>query len=504
MTDGDKAAKFLETLVVSEGPRAGQTVKLAPFQRQFVKNALRKRTDTAILSVARGGGKSTLSAGLALGSLIGEWKPEPRRQIILAARSRDQAAICWNHARAFAAGLPEDIQARLTFRRAPRLEIELEADDGPHVLSAIAADARNALGMAPSLIVCDERAHWPDGRGDDLEQSLMTGLHKRGGRCIMISTSAPTDSHAFSRWIDNPPTGAHVAEYRPAPGLPPDDLDSLLLANPGARYGVGASVQALQEQAKRAIERGGHALTSFRLFVRNERVSAEARDVLVTLDEWLACETADPPPRQGEVIIGIDLGGSASMTAAAFFWPATGRLEVKGWFPTDPSLLARGQADGVNSRYCEMQDRGELAVLGNKTVPVAQWLAEVMQRVQGLQIGAVVADRYKQAELAEAMQAAGVRCPVIWRGMGFRDGSEDIERFRRQVYDGTVMIAPSLLMRSALSDAVCLRDPANNAKLAKARSLGRIDAAAATVLAVAEGARRRARPVVQARAPQWA
>jgi phage terminase large subunit-like protein len=58
-------------------------------------------------------------------------------------------------------------------------------------------------------------------------------------------------------------------------------------------------------------------------------------------------------------------------------------------------------------------------------------------------------------------------------------------------------------LRSAFADAVTLRDPANNMKLAKARSTGRIDAAAATVLAVAEGARMRGRPVKRARM-QWA
>lgn len=45
-----------------------------------------------------------------------------------------------------------------------------------------------------------------------------------------------------------------------------------------------------------------------------------------------------------------------------------------------------------------------------------------------------------------------------------------------------------------MSDAIVLNDPANNAKLAKARSLGRIDAAAATVLAVAQGQRMLAQP----------
>jgi phage terminase large subunit-like protein len=87
--------------------------------------------------------------------------------------------------------------------------------------------------------------------------------------------------------------------------------------------------------------------------------------------------------------------------------------------------------------------------------------------------------------------------------MGWRDGGEDIERFRRAVFEGAVQTTESLLMRSAMADAVCLRDPANNMKLAKARSTGRIDPAAAAILAVAEGARHKARPVRVARAPVW-
>ncbi len=80
---------------------------------------------------------------------------------------------------------------------------------------------------------------------------------------------------------------------------------------------------------------------------------------------------------------------------------------------------------------------------------------------------------------------------------------ETCERFRRAAYDGQVISTPSLLLRSAFADAVCLRDPANNLKLAKARSTGRIDAVAASVLAVAEGVRRTARPQNQGRAA-WA
>jgi phage terminase large subunit-like protein len=495
----ERAMHFMHSLCIPEGPNAGKPVNLAPFQRQFIQGALAEQTTTAVLSIARGNGKSAITAGLALGGLVGIWDRQPRREIVAAARTRDQGRIIWDFVAGFAASLPLELQRRLTYRRAPRLEIEFEGDGGGHVLRVIAADGKSALGGAPTMAILDERGHWALDRGDELEHAIFSGLGKRGGRGVVISSSAPDDTHPFSITLDHPQQGVYVQEHRPAPGLPADDAESLLIANPGADYGIGGSLAWLEGQAKRAIARGGSTLTAFRLYNRNERVSGECRDLLITVDEWLACETSDLPPRQGGVVIGIDLGGSASMTAAAFYWPETGRLECLGTFPSMPSLLDRGQSDGVAGRYVEMQDRGELTVLGDKTVPVAPWLVEVLRHVEGEAVIAITMDRYKQAELSEALARAGIRAPLVWRGQGFRDGGEDCERFRRAAFDGLVKARPSLLLRSAFSDAVCLRDPANNLKLAKARATGRIDAAAASVLAVAQGARVAAQPKTKAR-----
>src|SRR5690606_16744897 len=125
------------------------------------------------------------------------------------------------------------------------------------------------------------------------------------------------------------------------------------------------------------------------------------------------------------------------------------------------------------------------------TVPPGPWLASVVKLVEGSTISSIVGDRFRHAEFVEAMQGAGLsRIPFIWRGFGWKDGSEDIERFRRALFDGHVKTRPSLLLRSAMADAITLIDPAGNAKLAKGRSLGRIDPAAAAILAVAEGNRR--------------
>ena len=503
MTAATKALKFLRRLEVPEGPLSGRKVKIAPFQADFVRGALAPGVSVACLSIARGNAKSALSAGLALGALLGEWDRQPRREIPLVARTKDQARIAWNYVAAFARTLPDEVQAQLEFRRQPRYEIQFNDDNGPHVIRALAADGKSALGLSPApLALLDERAAWPADQGAELEHAILTALGKRGGRALILSTSAPDDANAFSRWLDEEQEGVYRQEHRPAPGLPADDVDSLLIANPGAPFGIGASTEWLVASARRAIAKGGSTLSAFRNLNRNERVSAENRDVLLTVDEWLACETADPPPREGQCIIGCDLGGSASMSAAVYYWPSSGRLEARGWFPSKPGLLDRGQRDGVGSRYVEMKDRGELDTLGEQTVPVAAWLVEVMRHVEDQNVAAIVADRYKQSEVGEALAKAGIRAPIVWRGMGYRDGNEDIQRTRRACYDGKVKSPVSLLMRSALADTVCLKDPAANLKLARSRSNGRIDPASAMTLAVAEGARIQARG--EKRPARWA
>ena len=499
-----RAIQFLSLLRVPEGKKAGKPLKLAEFQRKFVKGALASKITVGVLSIGRGNAKTALSAGLALGDLVGalEEIPQPKREIIFAARNRDQAKTAFQFLVGYIQGLPDADQSLFTIRRGSKLEVEF-AGNGGGLARVIAADGKSILGGAPTLAIMDERAAWEREKGDSLENAILSGLGKRDGRALIISTSAPDDANTFSRWLDEPPPGTYVQEHRPAFGLPADDLESLLIANPGASEGIGAPPEWLVSAAQRAIARGGSALSSFRNLNRNERVSTENRSVLVTIDEWMAAEVSPDalPEREGPCILGIDLGGSRSMSAAAFYWPETGRLEALGTFPATPSLADRGAADGVSDRYCQMQERAELSVMGEATVPPGPWLAQIVRHLNGITPDCIVGDRYRHAEFVEAVNNAGLgRVPIIWRGFGWKDGSEDTERFRRTLFDGEVKVAPSMLLRFAFSDAITLVDPAGNHKLAKARSLGRIDAAAATVLAVAQGARMKAAPTRKARA----
>ena len=165
-TNAAKAVAFLETLVVPEGPRAGERLRLAPFQRQFVEGSLDPAVDLAALSVGRGNAKSALSADIALGALLGIWDRQPRRDVIIAGRTRDQARVAWNFAQAFCTSLPDDMQRQIIFRRSPRLEIAYEGDGGDHVLRAVPIVTFGVvilLGMASA---------WADG---DMQQPVDSG-----------------------------------------------------------------------------------------------------------------------------------------------------------------------------------------------------------------------------------------------------------------------------------------------------------------------------------------
>lgn len=119
---GEAVCNFLQSLKIPEGRNAGTDLKLAPFQRDFVLGGLAPNIRNAVLSVGRGNAKSALAAGVALAHLLGISDRQPRRDVIIAARTKEQARNLWAFAQAFCSTLPEVVQAQLAFVRAPAMK----------------------------------------------------------------------------------------------------------------------------------------------------------------------------------------------------------------------------------------------------------------------------------------------------------------------------------------------------------------------------------------------
>ena len=208
--------------------------------------------------------------------------------------------------------------------------------------------------------------------------------------------------------------------------------------------------------------------------------------MICSLADWRACLSDDPPERDAECVVGFDLGGSASMTSLVCLWPRSGRLEVFGAFPSTPDLRARGAADGVGGLYQQMADRGELATYEGRVTPVSAFLADCAARLAGDRVVAAGADRFRRAEAIQALESAGLRWPMMWRGQGaaaVADGSHDVRSFQKRVLSRRLAAAPSLLMASAIAESSIRYDATGNPALEKGRARARIDALSAAVIA---------------------
>ena len=198
--------------------------------------------------------------------------------------------------------------------------------------------------------------------------------------------------------------------------------------------------------------------------------------------------------RKAAYILGLDLGGGTSMTAAAAYYPKTGGCEVLAAFPSEPDLMKRGHLDGVGDLYLRMENEKDLITSPGRTIDYEYFIKSALNLFEK-KPKAMVCDRYRMNELRTALKKLNLgNIPIIFRGMGWKDGAEDVRSFRRAALEGKLGFPPSTLIRSAFAEARTLMDPAGNEKLAKQSEAGRRrnakdDVAAAIILAVGYGYR---------------
>ena len=412
-----------------------------------------------------------------------------RREVVCVAASFEQSRIIFEDVLSFLA-VRYDLDRRDQWRKQDtNNRATLEFRESGCRVRCIGSNPAGAHGLRPLFVLADEPAQWDHAKAERMVAALRTGLGKvPGSRLIALGTRPSDDAHWFARMLKTAPySQVHAAR----PNDPPFWLRTLRRANPSYDHlpSLATRIQAEIGDAKSDPD----ALASFKALRLNMGVADTVRSVLVDASTWKrACELDRPDSRSPSYVLGIDLGQNAAMSAAAGFF-RSGHLEAFALFPELPDLRERGLADGVGRLYQRMAERDELLQAGRRVADVRALLVEVLERWGRPQ--AIVVDRWREAELRERLEA--LRFPmarVIVRGMGYRDGSEDVRGFRAAVLAGLVRPADSLLLTSALAEARVATDPAGNAKLAKKseagrRQLARDDAAAASVLAVGYGYR---------------
>ena len=491
-------ADYLSGLAVTQGALVGQPLRVLPWQRRFLRGALAPGVYESALTMARGGGKSTFTAALACAAIDGPLA-QPNSEVLIVAASLRQGAIIHRHASRFLAG--KDHNHDLKVYDSPNRQAIYNPANGV-LLEVKGANPATIHGLAPSLIICDELAQWPPNRVDAMLSALDTSLGKiPDGRIWKIGTRPASGEHPFEVALKS---ADYCQVHAARPDDPPFWKRTWQRACPSLKWFPDLE-HKIRNEARKA-KANPELLAAFRALRLNLGVSDTLANDLISVEAWKAAEGGGEQPRRvtGPCIWGIDLGGTAASSAVAAYWPASGRLDAVAAFPgADMGLGARGLRDGVGGLYRDMAKRGELIQTAGHAVDARELLREALNRF-GRPV-AVAADRWREGELRDALQGAGIPAAALsLRGQGYKDGAEDVRMFRRALLERRARPVESLLLRAAMAEARVVTDPAGNSKLSKGtqggrRARARDDAAAAAILAVAEGQRRGRTPAKRMR-----
>ena len=480
-----RLASFLSALRVPQGVAAGRPLRVLGWQRRVLE--LFDTPGDVAASVARRGGKSVFSAGLACASIDGPLAI-PSADNIITASSFAQGTVIFR----FVLRLMGD---RLADRRRWRVldsqnKASIEDRETGTRLLVIGNQPQRAHGLAIGTAIADELAQWDPGKRDKMLAVLRTSAGTiPGSRLIAIGTRPSDPGHPFQRMLDGP----RGISFSPDPEADPFDPATWAAANPSIGEPEFAELEATIAREAEAARTDPLLLAGFNSLRLNLGTPEGLEANLIDAADWQRIEVGDPP-RSGPYVLGLDLGSGAAMSAAAAYFPETGGLDAIAIFPELPVLAERGIRDGVGGLYCDIATGGDLLLAGQRVADVGALLQEALHRWGRPAV--VVCDRWRRSELVQELEAVGFpMAELVTRGQGFKDGGEDVRRFRSACLGGRVSPRRSLLIRGAMREARVIGDPAGSFKLAKEsqggrRKRARDDVAAAAILAVAEGDRR--------------
>ena len=484
-TIGDKVCCFIETYcIVPEGQFVGRPMVLAPFEQKFIYAVFDNPAGTrrAILSIARKNGKTGLIAALLLAYVAGPLSLR-NAQIVSGAMSRDQAAIVFGLAAKMVRASPAlDKLVRIvpSGKRLIGLARNVE-------YQALSAEAKTAMGHSPLVAILDEIGQ-VQGPTAPFVEAIVTsqGAHE-APLLIAISTQAPTDADMLSLWIDDallgedPQTICHL--YAASKDAALDDPEAWAAANPG--LDIIRSRRDLMNQIEQAM-RLPALEPSVRNLLLNQRIQRMAPFLSPSL--WKLGDDAIDESlfTSGRTVFGgLDLSARtdlSSLVLAVEDDNGVVHLMPRVWTPAD-TILARGLRDRAPYQTWAQQDF--LLPVPGKVLDYDFLAADVGKLSGQMEFGRIAYDRWRIDIFRQSLARLGVTVDLMAYGQGFKDMSPAIEIFEQLAIEGKLRHGGHPVLRWCVSNAIIERDAADNRKLNKAKSFGRIDVAQAAVMAVA-------------------
>lgn len=471
-------AKFCATLKLENG----KPFKLLPYERKVLSEHFRGCRETVVI-IPKKNGKTTMMGALAIFHLL----VVPNAEIVIGAASRDQASILFRQAAGLVqrSRLSGDLNVQPGYREIKRWSLDRRAITGR--IRVLAADSSTADGIIPTLALVDELHRH---KSADLYGVFRDGLGPRNGQLITISTAGATlesplgalrekahllpsfkrkgvYNHALS-----PDKSFCLHEWCLSHEDDPQDLTLVKQVNPAPWHTV-----------KKLRERRDSPSTTPSQWARFAcGIWVDQDDPWVTADEWSACDEPIPSLDGLECYGGLDLAATTDTTAFTLVFEIDGRVVVKPFvFLPEGNLVARIARDKVP--YDEWARQGYLFLTPGNVVDYGFVKRTVLESAERYKLASVGYDRWNSSQLVTELIDEGI--DMIPIGQGFKEMAQPMQDLRRLVLGRQIIHGDNPILRRHIASMGVMQDPAGNAKPAKSKSAGRIDAVVAMLDALA-------------------
>jgi len=485
--DWDEALKLNEHFerLSLIGEWSKEKFKLHDWQLYAVANIIcwkltedkRKRYKLCVLQVARGNGKTTLMAGLALYDLMnGEGK-----RVHILANNQDQAEILLDTAQTMVSRLPQDSHD-LTRRFA-----SIDRDDADCSMTALAALERSLDGLNPSMWVADEASEY---KGRFLTKLLTTGAKRKESSGIIITTPGSNPENIYGEIVKQ-------CESILSGELQDDTVFSLLYgldkedaledeaqwtkANPGLPYGQPDLVSLRRSwNTMKQSPMGRSEFSRYHAARMDENMGG-----WLDMGEWdsMVEKSITPDFLKGRVCYGgLDLSKSGDMTAFVLAFPLEdGRVFFKGryWFPKEG--LAQRELD-YRMPCRTWAKEGKLELSAGREIDYEQIRIAINEACKEYDVRIIGYDNWGSKMLAESLLADGV--PLQTYKMSASTFAPGCQLFQNHWFGKKLAFGDDPIMRRACAEAEAKRDINGNIRPVKSREHSIIDPLVAAVISL--------------------
>lgn len=493
----------------------GSPFVLSPWQAFIVGSLMgwyttrgARRFRTAYLETGKGSGKTPLCAGLLLYLLVTD--RERGGQYYVAAVTREQAHIAFADIekmvvaspplRAMTIATRNNLAFPTTASFIRAISAERRALDGKRVSGAIIDE----LHEQPTPVVVSKIRKGTKARRNALileptnsgyDRASVCWAHHEYSRKVLEGTVEGRDWFAFIAGLDPCDACAAAGKWFPADDCPAcDDWRTegphWLKANPN--LGISLQWSYLRGLVQQAIGMPSDVADVCRF---NFGIWTRGVHRAIEMGRWAACGPlpSDEELAGAEAFGCLDLGETDDFTAfGRLFVLADGRVAIRMRYWLPDVALARYP----NRPYEEWRRSGRLTVTEGEVTDYASVRAAILEDYHRDGMHSVFFDTKTARETAQLLAAAGVDMVPMQQGFGLH---EALQRLLALVTTGQLCHGADPILAWMASNLVTITGTKGEKRIAKERSLDKIDGIAALVMGLDGALVRRERPA----APQY-